>query len=37
MEFYRVNGGSSWLAKKPVFEQLDVVRQLRVCAPADSR
>jgi PEP-CTERM/exosortase A-associated glycosyltransferase len=30
MEFYRVNGGSSWLAKKPVFEQLDVVRQLRV-------
>jgi glycogen(starch) synthase len=30
MEFYRVNGGASWLAKKPVFEQLDVVRQLRV-------
>ncbi len=29
MEFYRVNESGSWLAKKPIFNQLDVVTQLR--------
>lgn len=29
MEFYRVNESGSWLSKQPVFNQLDVVTQLR--------
>lgn len=29
MEFYRVNESTSWLSQKPLFNQLDVVTQLR--------
>jgi PEP-CTERM/exosortase A-associated glycosyltransferase len=29
MVFYRVNASSGWLAQQPLFNQLDVVRQLR--------